>query len=193
MNLGRFTIGLLVAAVIASAITGCGGDDASTAVAPTKPQGFATPSTGSKDGGTETKSTYSAPKAAKTDASGGASAKAPVELSKQDTKQVKVALTQIMKALSNDDAAYLCGEAYSKEFLAQMDTTGGCTQTLKDQLSSVNDISAKVQQMVWIQPNVVAASVILKRDTTAKLQKNPATLYFMKQDGAWKRTVQPKI
>jgi hypothetical protein len=196
MNPGRFTLALLAAAAIASAIAGCGSKDSTSSASATPPTDSAT-ATPKSSGDAHAKrngsaSGFSAPKASSDlSSSEGASPKAPRELTKTETNQVKLALKQLMIAFSKDDVDYLCDQAFSKEFLTLMTAKGGCKKTLTTQLSSVNGFSAKVQSMVWIDKNLVAASIVLKRDTSATLQKNPATLYFTKQDGSWKRTAPP--
>lgn len=204
MNLGRFLIAVAVTCALVVSLAGCGSDDSSSDVSSSDASTATPPETTAPAGKADKPGSVqklkpppaSGPKADDSDFTGPAKVSGPYDpipdqLSKSQERQVKKAFNSLISAIDKRKVSFLCGEAYSKAFLALQDDKGGCTAYTTKQVAGYSSYDATILAVARIGQNLVQVQTTLEPNGKKANRENPATLYFTFEDGQWKRAVPP--
>lgn len=99
--------------------------------------------------------------------------------------QVKDATLKMESAIKSKDVDYLCGEAYSKEYLETLAAAGGCQKKLTAQVERYESYDLTITAVNFLSP--VDAQVYLKLRFTldGKETKSEPAISFKLEGGKW--------
>lgn len=104
-------------------------------------------------------------------------------------RDVTVAFKRLIRALDAKDVNYICGVAYSTDYLDQLQKQGGCRAVTTKKLNTISGYKAKVQGLNMVNPKLVEVYAELESETSAGAKKNETAIHFKKQSDGWKRFI----
>lgn len=219
MDLGRFSFIALIAAIAAIGLAGCGDDKAAQsstdpkfqeAITATEPTGESSGSkegekgsgagsssddSDGKSGSSDSKDDRGSSKKSKSKSDGGGSGNTPeaiargTEVPAEVKRELTIAWNRLLKAMNDGDVDYVCGTAYSSDYLAELNSKGGCEKVTEAGLASVEGFTGPIRGINLINPNLGEVYVTLTRKTSGKDVTSEPAIHFKKQNGQWKRFI----
>ncbi|MGB0872304.1 MAG: hypothetical protein ACPGWS_00410 [Solirubrobacterales bacterium] len=104
-------------------------------------------------------------------------------------RELTIAWNRLLSAMNNGDVDYICGTAYSSDYLAELNSKGGCKKVTEQGLASVEGFEGSIRGINLVNSNLGEVYVTLTRKTSGKDVTAEPAIHFKKQNGQWKRFI----
>lgn len=114
------------------------------------------------------------------------------ELSPANTRAVKAAFNKYMTSLNERNVSYVCDHLYSAEYLRIFNKGPGCESAVNKIISGVRSYKWKISDAGPVAGTDLAqvyTLLTIKRQVGEQVMNT--VVYFAKEGGEWKRTVEP--